>query len=60
MLFESPRAFLRALPRFAQDANGIEILSSTADFRIRLLEQIAQATTRIYIAALYLQNDEGG
>ncbi len=60
MLFESPRAFLRALPRFAQDANDIEILSSTADFRTRLLEQIAQATQRIYIAALYLQHDAAG
>lgn len=60
MLFESPRAFLRALPRVQQDANGIEVLTSTAQFRQRLLEQIAQATQRIYIAALYLQNDEGG
>jgi len=60
MLFESPRAFLRALPRVQQDANGIEILATTAQFRTRLLEQIAQAKQRIYIAALYLQHDEGG
>ena len=60
MLFESPRAFLRALPRLQQDVHGVEILASTAQFRSRLLEQIAQATQRIYIAALYLQHDEGG
>nr|WP_314902302.1 CDP-diacylglycerol--serine O-phosphatidyltransferase [uncultured Deefgea sp.] len=60
MLFESPRAFLRALPRFAQDAQDIEILPSTTQFRTHLLEQISGAKQRIYIAALYLQNDEGG
>lgn len=60
MLFESPRSFLRALPSFPQAAQDVEILPSTAQFRTRLLEHIAQAEQRIYITALYLQQDEAG
>ena len=60
MLFESPRAFLRALPSFPQAALDVEVLSSAEQFRLKLLELIAQATKRIYIAALYLQDDAAG
>ncbi|WP_217390158.1 CDP-diacylglycerol--serine O-phosphatidyltransferase [Deefgea piscis] len=59
-MFESPRAFLSALPRFAQSAHAFEALASSAQFREQLLEHIAKAQRRIYIAALYLQNDAAG
>lgn len=35
-------------------------MSGAAEFRRCLLEKIAQATQRIYLVALYLQNDEAG
>ena len=59
-MFESPRAFLSALPRFAQSADTFEALASSAQFRERLLEHIATAQPRLYIAALYLQHDAAG
>ncbi len=38
----------------------IEIASSAADFKQLLLAEISQATSRIYISALYIQDDEAG
>ncbi len=38
----------------------IEIASSAADFKQLLLTEISQATSRIYISALYIQDDEAG
>ena len=35
-------------------------LLQTADFRLRLLEAIAAATRRVYLCALYLENEEAG
>ncbi|POZ61324.1 CDP-diacylglycerol--serine O-phosphatidyltransferase [Chromobacterium alticapitis] len=35
-------------------------LLQTADFRLRLLEAIASASSRIYLCALYLENEEAG
>ncbi|OOG48751.1 phosphatidylserine synthase [Rhodanobacter sp. C01] len=54
------RAWLEALPAFAVPATAIEVLPDPAAFRQALLQQIAQATQRIVIATLYLQDDEGG
>ena len=41
-------------------ATDIEIANSAADFKQLLLAEISQATTRIYISALYIQDDEAG
>jgi CDP-diacylglycerol--serine O-phosphatidyltransferase len=38
----------------------IEIAASAADFKQLLLTEISQATSRIYISALYIQDDEAG
>lgn len=60
MLFETNRSYLASLPRFAQDPAQFQTLLTTHSFREKLLELIAGAQTRIYIAALYLQQDEAG
>lgn len=54
------RAWLEALPAFAVPAGAIEVLPDPAAFRQVLLQLIAQATRRIVIVTLYLQDDEGG
>ena len=48
------------LRSFPLAADAVSILNGAAEFRRCLLEQIAQATHRIYIVALYLQHDEAG
>lgn len=40
--------------------DDIEIAPSAADFKQLLLAEIAQAKSRIYISALYIQDDEAG
>ncbi len=54
------QALLDALPAFALPAQAIEVLPDPAAFRQALLQLIAQATRRIVIVTLYLQDDEGG
>ncbi|RCS29536.1 CDP-diacylglycerol--serine O-phosphatidyltransferase [Rhodanobacter denitrificans] len=49
-----------ALPSFAVSAGDIAVLPDPAVFRRELLQRIAQATRRIVIVALYLQDDDGG
>ncbi len=51
---------LDALPFFAVPARAVEVLPDPAAFRSELLRQIAQASRRIVIVTLYLQDDEGG
>jgi CDP-diacylglycerol--serine O-phosphatidyltransferase len=51
---------LEALPSFAVPAMAIDVLSDPSTFRQTLLQQIAQATKRIVIVTLYLQDDAGG
>ncbi|PKH21933.1 phosphatidylserine synthase [Enterobacterales bacterium CwR94] len=51
---------LAQLPKISQLATDVTTLYSSADFRETLLEKIAQATSRICICALYLENDDGG
>ncbi len=53
-------AILDALPAFAVPAEAIEVLPDPAAFRQTLLRCIAQATRRIVIVTLYLENDEAG
>ncbi|WP_249675259.1 CDP-diacylglycerol--serine O-phosphatidyltransferase [Pseudomonas abieticivorans] len=56
----SPRSILDTLPGFAMAADAISTLPGPADYRRCLLERIAGARRRIYIVALYLQQDEAG
>ncbi|MDN3699366.1 CDP-diacylglycerol--serine O-phosphatidyltransferase [Vibrio cortegadensis] len=48
------------LPTIAQDPNKFEVILSARDFRIRLLDAIKTAKSRIYLIALYLEDDEAG
>lgn len=54
------RSTLAALRGFALPGDALTILPTAADYRRCLLEKIASATRRIYIIALYLQQDEAG
>ena len=54
------QAVLEALPSFAVPATAIEVLPDPSTFRKTLLQLIAQATRRIVIVTLYLQDDDGG
>ncbi len=54
------RSTLAALRGFESSGTAITILPSAADYRQTLLAKIAAATRRIYIVALYLQQDEAG
>lgn len=51
---------LEQLPTIAQDPTKFEVLFSAHQFRDRLLSEIKQAKSRIYLVALYLENDEAG
>lgn len=51
---------LEQLPTIAQDPDAFEVLFSAQKFRERLLSEVKQATHRIYIVTLYLENDEAG
>ena len=51
---------LDTLPFLAVPASAIEVLPDPAAFRRGLLQLIAQATRRIVIVTLYLQDDDGG
>ncbi|MDD1784424.1 CDP-diacylglycerol--serine O-phosphatidyltransferase [Enterovibrio sp. ZSDZ35] len=48
------------LPKIAQRPEQLETLFDAVSFRERLLHEIAHAKTRIYLVALYLQDDEAG
>ncbi|USD65413.1 CDP-diacylglycerol--serine O-phosphatidyltransferase [Vibrio sp. SCSIO 43136] len=48
------------LPTIATDPANFNILHSAEQFRTHLLEAIREANSRIYIAALYLEDDEAG
>lgn len=54
------RSTLAALRGFESSSAAITILPGAADYRRTLLEKIASATQRIYIVALYVQQDEAG
>lgn len=48
------------MPGIALDPEHFEVLFSAQQFRERLIEEIRNARERIYIAALYLEDDEAG
>lgn len=54
------KLLIDSLPKIAQHPDQLETLLETAAFRERLLLEISQAKSRIYIVALYLENDEAG
>lgn len=54
------RNLFEQLPTLAQDPTQLETLFSAKDFRTRLIEVIRQASKRIYLVALYLEDDEAG
>ncbi|ADU70337.1 CDP-diacylglycerol--serine O-phosphatidyltransferase [Pantoea sp. At-9b] len=51
---------LAQLPKLSQSVSDVTTLYSPAEFRATLLTKIATAEKRICIAALYLENDDGG
>ncbi|MGR6862676.1 CDP-diacylglycerol--serine O-phosphatidyltransferase [Aliivibrio salmonicida] len=51
---------LSKLPVLSQNPENIKILHTAADFRYELLKQIENAQQRIYIVALYLEDDDAG
>lgn len=60
MAFLFKRQPLHRLPRFALEADTITTLFSAEQFRQRLLAVISAARQRIYLSALYLEQDEAG
>ncbi len=48
------------LPSLAVKPEDFEVLHAADTFRTRLLEAISKATSRIYLVALYLEDDEAG
>ncbi|WP_397452397.1 CDP-diacylglycerol--serine O-phosphatidyltransferase [Pseudomonas sp. NA-150] len=54
------RSTLPALRGFPLAVDALTMLPSAADYRRCLLQKIAAATQRIYVVALYLQQDEAG
>jgi len=60
MAFLSLRPTPEQLPRFPLQSGSVRTLLHAADLRQTLLELIATARRRIYLTALYLQNDEAG
>ena len=54
------RQLLARLPQIAVVADQFEVLYSAEDFKRRILALIASATRRIYLVALYLQDDDAG
>jgi len=51
---------LAQLPKLPQTVDAVQTLYCPTDFRTALLDAIATATQRIYLTALYLENDDGG
>lgn len=51
---------LAKLPKLPQAVEDIQTLYAPAEFRLALLKAIKNAAQRIYITALYLENDDAG
>lgn len=51
---------LAQLPKIPQMIEDIQTLYSPEDFRLALIQAIADARRRIYLVALYLEQDQGG
>ncbi|MGB1304790.1 CDP-diacylglycerol--serine O-phosphatidyltransferase [Pseudoalteromonas marina] len=52
--------FWQEKPAFGLTSKDVNVLTNAQDYRTQLLNLIANAKTRIYITALYLQDDEAG
>ncbi|CAH0527307.1 CDP-diacylglycerol--serine O-phosphatidyltransferase [Vibrio hippocampi] len=48
------------LPSLAQDPNKFHVLASASEYREYLIQAIREAKSRIYLVALYLEDDEAG
>jgi len=57
---QSADLFFENLNSISVNADAIQIIDNARDFRRRLLALIKNARRRIYITALYLQDDESG
>ncbi|MGO1298883.1 MAG: CDP-diacylglycerol--serine O-phosphatidyltransferase, partial [Vibrio sp.] len=51
---------VKKLPAIALSPENFQVLLSAKDYRANLIELIRHATQRIYIVALYLEDDEAG
>ena len=51
---------LEKLTFIPQPADKVQFLGSSAEFKTRILELIARAKSRIYLTALYFEQDEAG
>ncbi|WP_301098371.1 CDP-diacylglycerol--serine O-phosphatidyltransferase [Otariodibacter sp.] len=58
--FTRAERYLRKISFISQEADQINFIASNAEFKQCLLTLIAQAKSRIYLTALYFQNDEAG
>lgn len=54
------KKFLDSLTFLPQEAEQVDFLASSAEFKQRILQLIAQANSRIYLTALYFEKDEAG
>lgn len=54
------RSFIDSLPTIKVSPDAINVVNSTREYRNKLLELINSAKKRIYLTALYLQDDEAG
>lgn len=54
------RNYLNRLNKIKQQPEDYQILLSSSEYRLALLDAIANAQSRIYIVALYLERDEAG
>ncbi|KPH95021.1 phosphatidylserine synthase [Pseudoalteromonas porphyrae] len=52
--------FWQEKPAFGLTSKDVNVLTNAQEYRSNLLDLIANAKTRIYITALYLQDDEAG
>lgn len=52
--------YLDDLTKINQSADNYQILMTPDEYRVRLLDCIRHAKRRIYVIALYLENDEAG
>ncbi len=60
MRFRKDELFLEGLPKLALATGDFDILPTAKAFKLKLLELIEAAQQRIYLSALYLQDDEAG
>lgn len=60
MRFRKDELFIEGLPKLPMACSNFEILATARDFKTKLLSLIESAQKRIYLSALYLENDEAG